>query len=41
MAGVVQALEKDWMVPGFRFEFLVETIFLFTAGVALVWRLVA
>jgi len=41
MAGVVQALEKDWMVPGFRFEFLVETIFLFTAGIALVWRLVA
>jgi (E)-4-hydroxy-3-methyl-but-2-enyl pyrophosphate reductase len=41
MAGVVQALERDWMVPGFRFEFLVETIFVFTAGVALVWRLLA
>lgn len=41
MAGVVQALEKDWIVPGCRFEFLVETIFLFTAGIALVWQLVA
>jgi 4-hydroxy-3-methylbut-2-enyl diphosphate reductase len=38
MAGVVQALERDWMVAGFRFELLVETIFVFTAGVALVWR---
>jgi 4-hydroxybenzoate polyprenyltransferase len=41
MAGVVQALEKDWMMPGFRFEFLVETIFVFTAGVALVWRVLS
>jgi (E)-4-hydroxy-3-methyl-but-2-enyl pyrophosphate reductase len=39
MAGVVLAFERDWMVPGFRFEFLVETIFVFTAGVSLVWQL--
>lgn len=41
MAGVVQALERDWMVAGFRFELLVETIFVFTAGVALVWRVLS
>jgi len=39
MAGVVWAFEKDWIVPGFRFEFLVETIFVFTAGVSLLWQL--
>ncbi|MBE9581063.1 MAG: 4-hydroxy-3-methylbut-2-enyl diphosphate reductase [Proteobacteria bacterium] len=39
MAWVVHAFEKHWIVTGFRFEFLVETIFLFTAGVALVWQL--
>jgi (E)-4-hydroxy-3-methyl-but-2-enyl pyrophosphate reductase len=38
MAWVVQAFEKDWIVPGFRFEFIVETIFLFSAGVSLVWH---
>jgi len=38
MAWVVQAFEKDWIVPGFRFEFVVETIFLFSAGVSLVWH---
>ncbi len=41
MAWVVQAFEKHWIVPGFRFEFLVETIFLFTAGVSFVWQLLA
>ena len=39
MAGVVRALERDWIVPGFRFEFLVETIFVFTAGVSVLWQL--
>ncbi|MDY6837228.1 MAG: 4-hydroxy-3-methylbut-2-enyl diphosphate reductase [Thermodesulfobacteriota bacterium] len=39
MAGVIGAFEKDWIVPGFRFEFLVETIFVFTAGVSLLWQL--
>jgi len=38
MGWVVQAFEKHWIVPGFRFEFIVETIFLFTAGVSLVWH---
>jgi (E)-4-hydroxy-3-methyl-but-2-enyl pyrophosphate reductase len=38
MASVVQAFEKHWVVPGVRFEFFVETIFLFTAAVSLVWR---
>ncbi|MDY6953912.1 MAG: 4-hydroxy-3-methylbut-2-enyl diphosphate reductase [Thermodesulfobacteriota bacterium] len=41
MAGVVWAFEKDWFVPGFRFEFLVETIFVFTAGVSFLWQLLA
>jgi hypothetical protein len=35
------AFEKRWVVPGFRFEFLVETVFLFTAVVSLVWQLFA
>ncbi|MDY6989060.1 MAG: 4-hydroxy-3-methylbut-2-enyl diphosphate reductase [Thermodesulfobacteriota bacterium] len=39
MAGVLWAIEKDWIVPGFRFEFLVESIFVFTAGVSLLWQL--
>ncbi len=38
MAGVVQAFERHWVVPGFRFEFLVETIFVFIAAVSLVWQ---
>ena len=38
MAGVVLAVERDWIVPGFRFEFLVETFFVFTAAVSLVWQ---
>jgi 4-hydroxy-3-methylbut-2-enyl diphosphate reductase len=41
LAAVVWAFEKDWMIPGFRFEFLVETIFVFTAGVSLLWQLLA
>lgn len=41
IAGVVQAFERLWVVPGFRFEFFVETIFVFTAGVSLVWQLFA
>ncbi len=38
MAWVVQAFERHWILPGFRFEFLVETIFVFTAMVAFVWQ---
>jgi len=38
MAGVILAFERNWIIPGFRFEFLVETIFVFTAGVSLVWH---
>jgi 4-hydroxy-3-methylbut-2-enyl diphosphate reductase len=41
LAGVVQAFERHWVVPGFRFEFLVETVFVFTAAVSFVWRLFA
>jgi 4-hydroxy-3-methylbut-2-enyl diphosphate reductase len=41
MAGVILAFERNWIVPGFRFEFLVETIFVFTAGVSLVWHFLA
>ena len=39
LAWVVQAFEKSWFVPGFRFEFLVETVFPFTAGISLLWHL--
>ena len=39
LAWIVQAFEKNWIVPGFRFEFLVETVFPFTAGIALCWHL--
>jgi len=38
MASVVQSFEKNWMVPGFRFEFLVETIFPFTAVISVAWH---
>jgi 4-hydroxy-3-methylbut-2-enyl diphosphate reductase len=41
MAGVVQAFERHWVVPGFRFEFLVETIFVFIAAVSLVWQVIS
>jgi 4-hydroxy-3-methylbut-2-enyl diphosphate reductase len=39
MAAVVRAFEKSWMVPGFRFEFVVETVFPFTALVSVIWFL--
>jgi 4-hydroxy-3-methylbut-2-enyl diphosphate reductase len=38
MAAVILAFQKNWVLPGSRFEFLVETIFVFTAGVSLVWH---
>ncbi len=41
MAGVIHAFERFWVVTGFRFEFLVETIFVFTAAVSFVWQLFA
>jgi 4-hydroxy-3-methylbut-2-enyl diphosphate reductase len=40
MAGVLVAFERHWVVPGFRFEFLVETIFVFTAVVSGLWQVV-
>jgi len=39
MAAVLMAFEQDWIVPGFRFEFLVETLFVFTAIVSGLWQL--
>ena len=41
MAATLVAFERRWVVPGFRFEFLVETLFVFTAVVSALWRLVA
>jgi len=41
MAAVLVAFERQWVVSGFRFEFLVETLFIFTAIVAGLWHLVA
>jgi len=39
MAAVLIAFERRWVVPGFGFEFLVETLFVFTAIVSGLWRL--
>ena len=39
MAAVLAAFERQWVVPGFRFEFLVETLFVFTAIVSGLWKL--
>jgi 4-hydroxy-3-methylbut-2-enyl diphosphate reductase len=39
LAWIVQSFEKNWIVPGVRFEFLVETVFPFTAGVSFFWNL--
>jgi 4-hydroxy-3-methylbut-2-enyl diphosphate reductase len=41
MAGILVAFERRWVVPGFRFEFLVETLFVFTVVVSVLWRLLA
>ena len=41
MAAVLMAFEQHWVVPGLRFEFLVETLFVFTAIVSAIWRLLA
>jgi (E)-4-hydroxy-3-methyl-but-2-enyl pyrophosphate reductase len=41
MAAVLKAFEEHWIVPGFRFEFLVETLFVFTATVSVLWQLLA
>ena len=41
MATVLAAFERNWVVPGFRFEFLVETLFVFTAVVSGLWQLLA
>ena len=40
-AAVLAAFERHWIVPGFRFEFLVETLFVFTVVVSVLWRLLA
>ncbi len=39
IAAVLMAFEQHWVVPGFRFEFLVETLFVFTAMVSGLWQL--
>ena len=39
MSQILMAFEKHWVVPGFRFEFLVETLFVFTAMVSGMWQL--
>jgi len=39
MAAVLMAFERKWAFPGFRFEFIVETIFIFTAAVSGLWQL--
>jgi len=41
MAHVLMAFERHWVIPGLRFEFLVETIFVFTAIVSFMWWLLA
>lgn len=41
MAAILVAFERRWVVPGFRFEFQVETLFVFTAAVSALWRLLA
>ena len=41
MVAVLVALERRWIVPGFRFEFLVETFFVFTVVVSALWDLFA
>jgi 4-hydroxy-3-methylbut-2-enyl diphosphate reductase len=41
MAAILVAFERRWVVPGFRFEFLVETLFVFTVVVSALWRLLA
>jgi 4-hydroxy-3-methylbut-2-enyl diphosphate reductase len=41
MATVLMAFEGHWVVPGLKFEFLVETLFVFTAIVSGIWRLLA
>jgi hypothetical protein len=40
MAAILVAFRRHWAVPGFRFEFLVETLFVFTAIVSGLWQLV-
>jgi 4-hydroxy-3-methylbut-2-enyl diphosphate reductase len=35
----IQAFEKRWILPGSKFEFLVETVFPFTALVSFLWWL--
>ena len=39
MAAVLMAFERNWVVPGFRFEFIVETLFVFTAVISGLWVL--
>jgi hypothetical protein len=41
MAAILVAFERRWVVPGFRFEFLVDTLFVFTVVVSALWRVFA
>ena len=38
MAFIVQGFERHWMVPGFRFELIVESVFPVTALVSFFWQ---
>lgn len=39
MAAMLTAFEKKWVLPGFQFELVVETLFVFTAVVSGLWLL--
>ena len=39
LAAIVKVFEQQVLLPGLRFEFLIETIFVFTAAVCAVWQL--
>jgi 4-hydroxy-3-methylbut-2-enyl diphosphate reductase len=41
MAAILVAFRRHWVVPCFRFEFLVETLFVFTAIVSGLWQVLA
>ena len=41
MVVLLVAFERRWVVPGFRFEFLIETLFVFTLVVSALWHLFA
>ena len=40
MGAMLTAFERNWVVPGFQFELIVETLFVFTAVVSGLWKLI-